>query len=376
MCENRPIENSQPIGLRVFLIICSLNSLPPYSKIIAIHLLQAVIFIQPQGYYQPYTPIIDMEKQQTSQARKNLFRIGLGLLIYLLITSAVQATAMFLCSRFLPQIYLQDWFTVACSLLGYAAGLPILFGFITAMPKQAPQKQRLGFSGCVAFLASSILLLELGSTISNFLMSCIESIKGQEIPNIAVDQYAEFSPLVNFLVVVVLAPIFEELIFRKWIIDRLLPYSETLAVVTSGLLFGLIHGNFYQFFYAVSLGLLFASVYIRTGNLWHTIGMHAFINFIGSTITFFFNERLTAEADSAIFIGPWSIVATVYSLALMVLAICGVFFLLRRLKTERFSKSGSQGLSLACQFKAAWLNWGSILLIGYCLLLFLASIII
>lgn len=332
-----------------------------------------MILIQPQGYYQPYHLIIDVEKLRTKEARKNLLRIGLALLVYLIITSAVQATAMFVCSRFAPHIYEQDWFFIACTLLTYAVGLPIFFGFIASMPKQKPQKAKMGFSGWICFLAISFLMMEAGSTIAVFLMDAIESIKGQEISNAIADQINSSSPLVNLIVAVLLAPIFEELICRKLIIDRLLPYSETLAVVTSGLLFGLIHGNFYQFFYAMLLGMLFAVVYIKTGNIFHTIGMHAIVNFTGSIIASFFNEHLPEDPSV---ITSWTIVANFYSLAMLALAVCGGIFLIRSIKKLNLSKEGTQGLKLSSQFKATWLNWGMILLVCYCVVLFLFSLTI
>ena len=333
-----------------------------------------MILIQSQGYFQPYNPIIDVEKQRTGEARKNLLRIGLALLVYLIITSAVQATAMFLCSRFAPHIYEQDWFYIACTLLSYAVGFPIFFGFIASMPKQKPQKARLGFGGWIGFLAISFLLMEAGSIIAGFLMSAIENLQGQEISNAIADRINDSSPMVNFIVVVLLAPIVEELICRKLIIDRLLPYSETLAVVTSGLLFGLIHGNFYQFFYAALLGMLFAVVYVKTGNIFHTIGMHAIINFTGSIIASFFNEHLPEDPSAAI--TPWTIVATLYSIALMVLAVCGGIFLIRSIKKLNLSTQGTQDLKLSSQFKATWLNWGMILLVCFCGILFLFSLTI
>ncbi len=337
-------------------------------------MIQAVIFIQPQGYYQPYYPtIIDVEKQRTKQARKNLLRIGLALLVYLIITSAVQATALFLCSRLAPHIYEQDWFFIACTLLSYGVGFPIFFGFIASMPKEKPQKAKMGFVGWIAFLSVSFLLMEAGSIIAGFLMTAIETFKGQEISNAVADQINESSPLVNLITAVVLAPIFEELICRKLIIDRLLPYSEVLAVTASGLLFGLIHGNFYQFFYAAFLGMLFALVYVKTGNIFHTIGMHAIVNFTGGIIASFFNEHL--PEDPAV-ITPWTMVATLYSVALMVLAVCGGIFLIRSIKKLNLSKEGTQQLKLTSQIKATWLNWGMILLLCYCGILFVFSLTI
>ena len=74
------------------------------------------------------------------------------------------------------------------------------------------------------------------------------------------------------------APIIEELIFRKILIDKIGSHGEGLAVLVSGLLFGLMHGNLGQFFLAFNLGLLFAIVYIKTRNILYTMGLHFMIN--------------------------------------------------------------------------------------------------
>ena len=83
---------------------------------------------------------------------------------------------------------------------------------------------------------------------------------------------------------VVLAPVFEELVFRKVIVDRVLPFGEWPAILFSGITFGLFHGNLTQFFYAALLGMVLAYVYIRTGNVLYTIGIHACINFLGGVL--------------------------------------------------------------------------------------------
>lgn len=84
------------------------------------------------------------------------------------------------------------------------------------------------------------------------------------------------------IVAMIGAPIFEELIFRKFLIDRLLPFGEKAAVVFTALLFGMAHMNAGQFFLAFLLGLLFAVVYIRTGNILYTMALHFMINTVAS----------------------------------------------------------------------------------------------
>ena len=78
------------------------------------------------------------------------------------------------------------------------------------------------------------------------------------------------------------APILEELLFRKLLLDRVHAYDPVTACFSSALLFALAHGNPAQFPYAFALGLLFSLVYLRTGKIMYTISMHMLINIIGS----------------------------------------------------------------------------------------------
>ena len=73
----------------------------------------------------------------------------------------------------------------------------------------------------------------------------------------------------------------EELLFRHVITRRLLPYGEKTAVLLSGLFFGLAHGNFYQLFYSIAIGMLFSFLYIRTKHLLYPIIFHIAFNFVG-----------------------------------------------------------------------------------------------
>lgn len=78
------------------------------------------------------------------------------------------------------------------------------------------------------------------------------------------------------------APIIEEYFFRKLLIDKVANHGEGLAILTSALLFGLMHGNLGQFFLAFLLGLLFAIIYIKTRNIKYTMAFHFMINTVAS----------------------------------------------------------------------------------------------
>ena len=78
------------------------------------------------------------------------------------------------------------------------------------------------------------------------------------------------------------APIIEEFIFRKLLIDKISTHGEGIAIITSAMLFGLMHGNLGQFFLAFFIGLVFATIYTKTRNIKYTMCLHFMINTIAS----------------------------------------------------------------------------------------------
>lgn len=91
--------------------------------------------------------------------------------------------------------------------------------------------------------------------------------------------------VIRIISIGILPAIFEELLFRKFLIDRTIRHGEFISCALSGIMFGLWHGNFQQFFFAFFIGVLFAFVYIRTGNIIYTMIMHASMNLVTSTVT-------------------------------------------------------------------------------------------
>ena len=74
------------------------------------------------------------------------------------------------------------------------------------------------------------------------------------------------------------APVFEELIFRKLLLDRLRPFGDRCAILLCGVAFGLYHVNLGQFFYAAALGMVLAGIVLKTGKIWHSMVCHAALN--------------------------------------------------------------------------------------------------
>lgn len=86
----------------------------------------------------------------------------------------------------------------------------------------------------------------------------------------------------GILIVLVIAPIFEELFFRKYILSYLQnAWSPISSIIISSFLFGIFHMNLRQMLYTSVLGMVFGYVYRSTGRVIYSIFMHFSFNFFG-----------------------------------------------------------------------------------------------
>ena len=175
-----------------------------------------------------------------------------------------------------------DAYILLSSGVMYLLAIPFALLLLHFLPSATPEKVHLG-SQFFQWLLICFPILSAGSMIGNFLSFLFSLGKASNPTN----SLTELSFGVQFLCVVVLAPIFEELLFRRAIINNCVRFGEKAAILFSATAFGLFHGNLYQFFYAFGIGLLFGYIYVRTGKMIYTISLHAIVNFFGSIVAGF-----------------------------------------------------------------------------------------
>ena len=93
-----------------------------------------------------------------------------------------------------------------------------------------------------------------------------------------------------FLYASVLAPVWEELLFRGYLLRTLRPFGKRFAILTSAVLFGLFHGNLLQTPYALLMGLLLGYVTVEHSIAW-AMALHMFNNLVLADLL----TRLTAS---------------------------------------------------------------------------------
>ncbi|MDD3221480.1 MAG: CPBP family intramembrane metalloprotease [Clostridia bacterium] len=98
---------------------------------------------------------------------------------------------------------------------------------------------------------------------------------------IAREMYAE--PLyMQILVIGILVPIAEELMFRGVIYERICAYgNETTGAILTSFLFGMYHGNMIQGMYAFVFSMLMIFAYKKTGSFFAPVCFHIVSNLTG-----------------------------------------------------------------------------------------------
>jgi membrane protease YdiL (CAAX protease family) len=114
-----------------------------------------------------------------------------------------------------------------------------------------------------------------------------------DLPDLMGDTFISMSHTVwGFLSMAVMAPVVEELLFRGAIQGHMLRigYSPILAICLSALVFGIVHFNPAQSFFAFLLGLVFGWLYYRTGSVIPGMVAHAINNTVVA-LTMVFDEE-------------------------------------------------------------------------------------
>lgn len=220
------------------------------------------------------------------KARKHFSRIGWMFALGTIIIYAAQLGPMMLIKLFRPW-WLADAniSLLVSSAPMYLIGMPALVLLMKHIPAERPERHSMKAGSYIVAAIMCLASVYVCNILGNILTTIIGALKGGMVQNELLNLTAGLDLWMIFFIMVICAPIMEELIFRKVIVDRTIHYGQGVAVMVSGLMFGLFHGNLNQFVYAFVLGMFLAYLYAKTGNLKITIGLHMLINFFGGVVS-------------------------------------------------------------------------------------------
>ncbi len=217
-------------------------------------------------------------------ARKSFSKIGWIFFILSLLVTFIQVILMEPVQFYFGSANLEAQVLASTGIL-YIVGCAVLLYSARRFPGVKPAKKKMSVLELLKAFIMCYTLMIFANILGLLLTGVIGAITGSPVYNPVEEIVTSMSIPLMFVTTVVCAPIFEELFFRKFIIDRLVKYGEVTALMVSGLMFGLFHGNLSQFPYAFALGAFFGFIYIRTGQIMYPIILHAVINFMGSIVS-------------------------------------------------------------------------------------------
>ena len=222
-----------------------------------------------------------MEKE----IRRHFSKIGFAYLAGSIVIYAVQFLAAMAGKKFVPGVMADaNGSFILLMLTMYGISMPFMGWLVSRIPAQKIEGRKMTAGQWIIAFLMCYGLMYAGNLIGTALTFGIGMVKGTGVDNPMLSAAMELNPWVTFVIVVLIAPTAEELLFRKLLTERIVKYGELAAVLASGLFFGLFHGNLNQFSYAFLLGLFLGFIYVKTGKLGYTIGLHMAINFIGSSL--------------------------------------------------------------------------------------------
>ena len=291
-------------------------------------------------------------KHAVSRTTMGLFLFGAATTVFMIILSTILLFALgkdgYIALASNPYFYIPMG-TVAM----YAIGFPLLWIMIKNLPTRRRKTQK---TLTIPELIAAIPVMQFAASIGSYIGLGLDGVF-QELFNTTsenpVDSLTDGVPVwLMIATTVIIAPIVEEFIFRKLILNRLSVYGNVFAIIMSAALFGIFHGNLYQMFYAFTVGLILGYVTVKGGSWLYGVGLHLFMNFMNGALPTLLEEHLAGyekaafayiEGDAETFIENYDsfMIAGSYAVIVGLLSIAGAIILFSSLTKRLIHVSNS-----------------------------------
>ncbi len=228
----------------------------------------------------PYVP----KPMSRRELRKCYSRFAISVILIVLVPQLLSGVMYYAAAQFFPQYYWDAFWgpILLMAINDVSVYLPVFLIFplvLRKMPKGDPiPVDRLSLW---EFLQATVFTIGVGygsSLVSSLVINLLEQLTGRASSNVLSSVGASLPIWLTAVSFVLVAPVMEELLFRRILLRRLLGLGDVSAIVLSALAFALFHTNLYQTVYAFVLGLLFGAVVLLTGSIRDTILLHMLFN--------------------------------------------------------------------------------------------------
>lgn len=135
----------------------------------------------------------------------------------------------------------------------------------------------------------------------------------------------------------VIPPLVEEFACRGVILGSLRKFGDGFAIITSAIVFGLIHGNFQQMPFAFLIGLILGFVTVKSESVWPAIIIHAYNNLLSVVFDYLF-MNMTVNMQNICY--------TVYLSVCLLIGIVALLFVGKDKDAFNIEKSDTEATSV------------------------------
>ena len=137
----------------------------------------------------------------------------------------------------------------------------------------------------VNFACVALIIIGFRLAYDNSLIYWVNNMPMPDVINKAFQEIA-ISPIILIITVTIIAPVYEEVIFRGILLKGMASkINPIVALVVSALFFALVHLNIPQGINAFLLGLIIGAIYLDTGSIYLCIFAHFLNNSLGVSIS-------------------------------------------------------------------------------------------
>lgn len=250
---------------------------------------------------------LSFEEQQKLDLTKKKFKsigfiIGMALIIYFSSSLIVSLITEILIAPLIIDLVNEE--QLGLILIGIQSVIPLILSalFITVYNDKKDKESKVTLKEKLGIVLEGIFLLGILQIGISYLYEYI-GIDYNIISTIAVENNSNMiTNILLFTILAILPAIFEELLFRKTLINATRKVGIGFAIMASSIIFGLIHMNLGQFIFATLLGVIFAVIYLKTDDLKITMLLHFLNNGYAALQLLITNEK-TFDIINIIVIG-------------------------------------------------------------------------
>lgn len=266
-------------------LILLVLSIPVAFKICAPIFKNGVLDYKPNKKSKMIKKVLTKEEEQELKFKKAKYKkfsfvVGMSLIVYVSVNIITELIGMSLILPMLKNKFDETQLTLILLLVTSIVSLVLAIVFVNLykLPTDKIEKKKISLKNKISILFIGIFLMALLQTVLPFLYEAIGiDYTTEEMLSFISSMESPITKILMFITIAGEAAIFEELFFRKTLIDFSKKFGKLFSIVFPALLFGLVHMNSLQFFFAFGIGLIFGAIYVYTGDIKITMLLH-FLN--------------------------------------------------------------------------------------------------